>query len=364
VLFVGTLFVTSFERLSNQPTGFSSDRVLTLETLTVKPVKAAFWEQVADRLRSLPGVAAVGLSEWPLMTGESWTNRISVNGAPPRQTESYLLSTSAAWREVMRIPLLGGRDFRASDRQPGAAIVNKAFAREYFGGEDPIGKSFAMVTFSGNHISFRVVGYVANARYRNMREPMMPVAYLPFSEDYSRGTYIVRTAGPNPLALSATLRRAISAARPDFFVSSVRTQNELIDSHTVRERVLAMLAVFFGAVALLLAGVGFYGLLDYTVLQRRREIGIRMALGGASTGIAIRITGQAFTRTVMGMLVGLAIGLAAARYIQMLLFGVNAMDVLTLAAPGLTILVVSLLAAAPAMLCATRVDPAVTLRSE
>jgi hypothetical protein len=264
----------------------------------------------------------------------------------------------------MRIPLLDGRDFRASDKQPGAAIVNKAFAKEYFGGDDPVGKSFAVVSFSGDHTSFRVVGYVANARYRNMREPMMPVAYLPFSEDYSRGTYIVRTVGPNPLALSATLRRAISAARPDFFVSNVRTQNELIDSHTVRERVLAMLAMFFGAIALLLAGTGFYGLLDYTVLQRRREIGIRMALGALPGGIAIRISGQAFTQTVLGMLVGFVFGLASARHIQSLLFGVKATGVRALAAPGATILLVALIAAAPAMLRATRVDPAVTLRSE
>jgi predicted permease len=364
VLFVGTLFVTSFERLSNQPTGFSSDRLLTLETLTATPVKAVFWEQAAERLRSLPGVAGVGLSEWPLLTGESWNNVISVNGAPPRQTESYLLSTSPTWRGVMRIPLLDGRDFRAGDRQPGVAIVNNAFAKEYFGGEDPVGKSFDMVTFAGGHISFRVVGRVADARYRNMREPMMPVAYLPFSQDYSRGTYIVRTAGPNPLVLSATLRRAISAARPDFFVSTVRTQNELVDSHTVRERVLAMLAVFFGAVALLLAGIGFYALLDYTVLQRRREIGIRMALGAAPGAIAIRITGQPFARAVLGMLVGFAFGLASARHIQALLFEVKATDFSTLAAPGVTILLVALIAAAPAMLRATRVDPAVTLRLE
>lgn len=217
VLFVGTLFVTSFERLSNQPTGFSSDRVVTLETLAATPVKAVFWEQAADRLRSLPSVAAVGLSEWPLLTGENWSNLLSVNGAPPVQVESYFLSTSPAWREVMRIPLLDSRDFRANDQQPGVAIVNNAFAKEYFGGEDPVGKSFDMVSFSGGHISFHVVGRVANTRYRNMREPMMPVAYVPFSQDYARGTFIVRTAGPNPLALTATLRRAISAGPSGFF---------------------------------------------------------------------------------------------------------------------------------------------------
>jgi predicted permease len=364
VLFVGTLLVTSFERLSNQPTGFSSDRLLTLETLTTTPVKEVYWEQVAERLRAFPGVAAVGLSEWPLLTGESWSDRVTVNGVSPRDVESYFLTTSPTWREVMRIPLLDGRDFRASDRQPGTAIVNDAFARAYFGGKDPVGRSFDMVPFGDGHITFRVVGRVADTRYRDMREAMMPIAYLPFSGNYSRGTYIVRSAGRNPLALATDLRRAISAARPDFFVSNVRTQNELVDSHTVRERVLAMLALFFGAVALLLAGVGLYGLLDYTLLQRRREIGIRMALGAASGGIAILVARQAITRALLGVLVGFAFGVATARYIQSLLYGVKATDVLMLTVPGITILLVALAAAAPAMLRATRVDPAVTLRSE
>jgi hypothetical protein len=228
VLFVGTLFVTSFERLSNQPTGFSSDGVLTLETLTAKPVKAVFWEQVADRLRSLPGVAAVGLSEWLLMTGENWSNLISVNGAPPRQTQSYLLSTSPTWRGVMRIPLLDGRDFLASDRQPGAAIVNKAFAKEYFGGEDPVGKSFAVVNFSGDHTSFSVVGYVANARYRNMREPMMPVAYLPFfARLFERHVYCAHSRSESASAISYAAARHFDG--PAGFLREQRPHTKRID---------------------------------------------------------------------------------------------------------------------------------------
>jgi len=364
VLFVGTLFITSFERLSKQPTGFSPDRVLTLETLTAIPVKAVFWEQVADRLRALPGIEAVGLSEWPLLTGESWNNLVSVNGAPARPLRSYFLSISPDWRQVMRIPLLEGRDFRASDRSPRSAIVNNAFVKEYFGRDDPIGKSFDMVTFEGSRLSFRVVGRVADARYRDMREPMRPVAYVPFTADYARGTFIVRTVGDNPLALASDLRREIVRARPDFYVSNIRTQNELIQSHTVRERLLAILASFFGTVAVLLAGVGLYGILNYSVFQRRREIGIRIAVGAKPLSIAIQMAERAFTLVLLGVVVGFALGMAAVRNIESLLFGVKATDIWMLGIPGITILMLAFLASTPAAIRAVRIDPATTLRSE
>jgi putative ABC transport system permease protein len=364
VLFVGTLFVTSFERLSKQVTGFSADRILTLETLTATPVKAIFWEQLADRLRALPGVEAVGLSEWPLLTGESWNNLVSVNGAPARPLRSYFLSTSPAWRDVMRIPLLEGRDFRASDQAPGSAIVNNAFAKEYFGGGDPTGKSFDMVTFGGGRLSFRVVGRVGDARYRDMREPMGPVAYVPFTADYTRASFIVRTAGDNPVALAGDLRREIGRSRPDFYVSNVRTQNDLIQAHTVRERVLAILASFFGIVALLLAGVGLYGILNYSVFQRRREIGIRMAVGATPAGIAVQMAERAFAVVLLGAVVGFAVGMAAVRNIESLLFSVKATDVWIRGIPGITILMLAFVASLPAAIRAARIDPATTLRTE
>ena len=379
VLFVGTLFVTTFERLSKQPTGFSSDGILTLETLTPTPVKAVFWEQVAARLRTLPGVDAVALSEWPLMTGENWSNLISVNGAPPNRMECHLLSTSPDWRKVMRIPLLAGRDFRDGDGLPGSgstgstftgstfigsALVNDNFAKEYFGGADPVGKSFDVVVFGGTHMPFRVVGRVADARYRDMRGPMAPVAYLPFTADYKRATFIVHTVSRNPLTLANSLRQEISRSRSDFHVGTVRTQNELIESHTVRERLLAMLALFFGSVALLLAGIGLYGLLDYSVLQRRREIGIRMALGAEPGGIAIRITGTAFTLVLLGGFVGFARGLAVVKNVESLLYGIKPTDISMLTIPGVVILLAAFLASTPAAVRAARVDPATILRSE
>ena len=255
-------------------------------------------------------------------------------------------------------------DFRANDPLPGTAIVNNAFARQYFGGVNPVGKSFDVVSNEGARTIFRVIGLVADARYRNMREPMQPVAYVPFRADYARGTFIVRTSGRDPLAVAATLRQEISRARPDFHVSNIRTQTELNQSHTVRERVLAMLALFFGVVALLLAGVGLYGVLNYSVVQRRREIGIRMALGAKPADIAVRITAHIFALVLLGAAAGLALGAASARYFESLLYGVKATDAAMLALPSAAIFAAALLAALPPVIHAARIDPAVTLRAE
>ena len=139
---------------------------------------------------------------------------------------------------------------------PGPAIVNNAFAKEYFGGGDPIGKSFDMVTFGGSRLPFRVVGRVADARYRDMREPLAPVAYVPFTSEYQRATFIVRTVSDNPLTMASRLRQQIVRSRADFHVSSIRTENELIESYPVRERLLAKLALFFEAISLLFTGMG------------------------------------------------------------------------------------------------------------
>ena len=133
----------------------------------------------------------------------------------------------------------------------------------------------------------------------------------------------MRTASANPLALASILRREVPRARPEFRVSNIRTQAELVRAQTVRERLLAMLALFFAAVALLLAGIGLYGVLDYSVLQRRREIGIRMAIGAQAGDIARRVTADVFRMVLVGALAGLALGMASVRYIEALLYQVK-----------------------------------------
>jgi hypothetical protein len=273
----------------------------------------------------------------------------------------------------MGIPLLAGRDFRAEATTPGEAIVNQAFARQFFDGQNPVGKTFRGTAGWLKGLPFQIVGLVGDARYRDMRETIQATAYVPYRRldekgellARNRGTFIVRTSSANPLTLAGVLRREVARVPgAGFHVSNVRTQKELNQQHTVRERLLAMLALFFAAVALLLAGVGLYGMLNYSVLQRRREIGIRMALGARSGDIARRVTGEAFAVVLAGAMVGLAAGMFSVRYIESLLYQVKATDPGILVIPSLSIGAAALLAAAPAVWRAVRTDPALVMRAE
>jgi predicted permease len=372
VLFGASLFTTTFDRLSHQPTGFSSERLLTLDTVTNRAQPAIYWDQVAEHLRSVAGVETVATAAMPLLGGSSWNDGVSVNGAPPTQVLAYFLAISPGWLDAMKIPPLAGRDFRANDTTPGAAIVSEMFAKQFFNGENPVGKSFDEAGDGGDRTHFQIVGLVRDARYQSVRGPMLPVAYLPFHALDDKGspsmirhaTFIVRTYTANPLALASTLRREVPRARPEFRVSNIRTQREIVESQTVRERLLAMLALFFAAVAVLLAAIGLYGVLNYSVLQRRREIGIRMAIGAPAADIARRVTVDVLSMVLLGCLAGLALGMASVRYIESLLYQVKPTDPSMLLLPSLTILIAASLAALPAVIRAVRIDPATTLRSE
>ena len=142
LLFDAGLFVVTFDRLSNRPMGFPADRLLVLNVVLSRPRTAVVWDEVADRLRGVPGVENVAIAGWAVFTANSTNNFISLHSEPPGPVLTYFLNVSAGWRETMRLKLIAGRDFRLDDLTPGAALVNETFAREYFNGENPIGKSF------------------------------------------------------------------------------------------------------------------------------------------------------------------------------------------------------------------------------
>jgi ABC-type lipoprotein release transport system permease subunit len=226
---------------------------------------------------------------------------------------------------------------------------------------------------AGRRSHFQIVGFIRDARSRDrLRVPIRPTVYIPFPSlddagarrPVGRGTFVVRTASANPLALAATLRKEVANARPGFRARDIRTQVELNETDTVKERLLATLATFFGVVALLLAGVGLYGVLDYSVLQRRREIGIRIAIGAPIGAIIRRVSMEGFAMVLLGAVVGLAIGKASIPYVESMLYQVRLSDASILALPSLTIIAVALLAALPAAIRAARTDPVKMLRTE
>jgi len=235
-----------------------------------------------------------------------------------------------------------------------------------------LAKQFEKVEGDGKRLRFQIVGLVRDALYQNMRDPIIPTVYVPFqwiesdgtSRPYDRATFIVRTSNRDPLAVAPMLRQEVTRARPGFRVSNIRTQKELIESHTVRERLLATLAIFFSIVALSLAGLGLYGVFEYSVLQRRREIGIRMAIGAQPGGIVRLVTVNVLAMVVVGGVLGLALGVASARFLEKLLYHVKPTEFGALALPSITILLAALLAALPAAIRAVRIDPAKMLRSE
>jgi predicted permease len=365
VLFIAGLFVLTLDRLDRQPTGFSPERVLALETVALRAQPRAQWDQVASHLRSLAGVESVALSGWALLSGSMTNAYISIAGVRAGNDLTFFDYVSAGWLRTMHIPLLDGADFRESDTYPGPAIVNEAFVKRYFPGQRVIGRWFERDEPDGKQTRMQIVGVVPDVRDRNMRDAIPPTAFVPFhSTPKLMGTIVVRASDANLTALASVLRREVPRARSEFRVSNIREQSEIVRSHTLRERLLAALAMFFGVVALFLAAIGLYGVLDYSVLQRRREIGIRIAIGAQAGEIARRVTVDAFSMVTAGAAAGVALGIAAARYMEALLYGVHPTGLGMLAAPSVAIAAAALLAAVPAVLRAIRTDPVSMLRSE
>ena len=372
IYFAAGLFVTTFERLAHQSTGYSSENVVILTASAHQAQPPEAWDEASARLRNVPGVESVAMSGWPLLDGNGWNGFIWVNG---QSTEvlAYFLSVSPDFLHTMRIPFVQGRDFRLDESFPGKAIVNEAFVEQCFGGRNPIGQWFEKETGDGvTRWRFEVIGVVRNAHYRNLREPMTPTAYVPFFGTNSSGqrerkdaaSFIVRTRTDSPAALTGFLRSEVSHARAELRVSNVRTQIEINEGHTVRERLLAVLAGFFAAAGLLLAAVGVYGVLHFSVIQRQKEIGMRLALGARAFDIAKHVTSEMSVMAAIGIVAGLSIGFTTVRFIATLLYEVKPSDPGTTIVPILVVSGTAFVAALPAVIRAARIDPASMLRAE
>jgi putative ABC transport system permease protein len=375
VVFTAGLFATTLSNLSSRPLGFEPDNLAVLEiNVTGGKQPAHVWAEMSERVRATPGVENAAFAMWVPLSENRWRMPVSTDGHPAEDDAPFFLGVSPAYFTTMGIGMIAGRDFRVDDSSralevmggtpslPVVGIVNEAFARSYFEGRSPVGRQVFVVQGKGENVPMEIIGLVRDAAYHDVREPMRPTVYVA-NDTRNQAAMVVRTTG-DPIALAPALRRSVSQFRADFRVTNVATQTAFIQRQMLRERLLATLSLFFATVALFLAGVGLYGVLNYAVIQRRREIGVRMALGAQAAHVVKRVTADMFTPVGAGVTIGLAGGVAFGRLVESILFEVNATDAISVAAPLLTLGLVAALAAVPPALRAVRIDPAQTLRSE
>jgi putative ABC transport system permease protein len=311
------------------------------------------WRQLLDRLKESPGVQSASLSGWGLFEGSSSKQNLRIPGRPVDAFEHHYLPISPRFLETMRIRLVGGRDFEWRDGQkesPSAVIVNESFARRNFPGESPLGKRFFQVGRGGTLIAQDIVGIAGDAKYDSVRDATPPTVYALLRPE-SWASLQVRTQ-LEPAALAALLRNELPRVHPAFRMTGVTLQSTLVDNTLVRERLLALLSGFFSIVAIVLVAVGLYGVLSYGVVQRTREIGIRVALGARPLRVVSLVLSEIGLVTLIGLVLGLAGGVAASS------------DIWSIAAPLACLLFACSLSALLPALRAARVDPTTALRYE
>jgi predicted permease len=359
------LLIRTFERLRHLDPGFEPDRVVTF---TLEPAlsgysdaqASAFWRALIERVRSLPGVEGMAAASRPLMRGSGMKTTVAPEGQPLAEGDflnTSINSVTPGYFQTLGIRMLAGRELRATDAnvKPEPVVVNQAFARRFFPAVDPVGRRFGR----GMTADFTIVGVTADAKYRSLREPMTPTFY---SVTLDSGSVMHVRTRMDPRSIIEPVRRAVAALDPALPIVEIHTMEEEVDASVASERLTAMLAAVFGAVAALLAGAGIYGLLAYAVAQRRRDIGIRMALGAEPGAIGRMIGTQALGMVAIGAAAGIAGALVAGRWIQSLLYQVAPSDALSLGLGAAFVIAISLAASAIPARRAARVEPASTLR--
>jgi putative ABC transport system permease protein len=370
------LLVKSFARLRKIDAGFNTENVLTMVVrlpdgkYKEEQQMVAFFRQATERIGALPGVRSVGMVNFlPLYGGLGSNTGFSVEGRPvlpPGEGPGTNVRVSdPGYFSAMGIPLLRGRNFtdlEASEARH-VVLISESLARQHFPGEDPIGKRISVEMFEKPNPT-EIIGIVGDVRYDSLTDEAEPTVYFPHPElTYEFMTLVIRTAG-DPAEMAPAVRGELRAIDSDQPVSDVRTMNQVMADTVSRARFNTLLLGLFAGLATLLAAVGIYGVMNYSVTLRTHEIGIRMALGAQPGQVLLLILRQGLLLTLIGIGIGLGGALALTRLMSGLLFGVETTDLATFAAIVLLLAVVSLIACFIPARRATRVDPLIGLRYE
>jgi putative ABC transport system permease protein len=375
LLVAAGLLLGSFERQTSIDPGFRGEGVLVVHVDTrragiAEGARTEALRALLERVGQLPGVRTAAMTGIIPLGNMAGSTLIHVDGYEPQNDDDATVWVDAAsprYFETIGTRMVAGRDFGASDTRtsPRVAIVNEAVAARFYAGKNPVGQTFALDDRGNPGEKYEIVGVVKNAKYQSITEERSETIFFAAAQEADQGpgtNYVLRTEGPTAAVIPG-VRSAIKDMN-GLITFSLSTLNELVDNSLARPRLLAMLSVFFGILALLLAVVGLYGTMSYSVERRRNEIGIRIALGAARTRVLAMVLREAGWMVFCGIIAGIAIAIGATRWISSLLYGVTPTDVTTYVLSGVLLAVVAIAASAVPAWRAARLDPMDALREE
>jgi predicted permease len=385
LLLVGAgLFVRTLRNLERLGPGFPTDHLLSfsidpsLSGYSDERTKS-FYRELSTNLEAMPGISSVGLSTMPVLAGYAWENPVSAEGydAKPGQDQPVLSLVSPNYFATLGIPILAGRDFTLQDSAVNTrvdagvnaqAVINETFARKYFPGKNPIGLHIGLIGYESPTRSkpdTEVVGIVKDAKYRDLRETVPAQAYFPYLEGvhFRFMTVYLRTQ-LDPRQVMDQVRGRMRQFDPNVPITGLRTMDDQIGLSLRTERLAASLSAVFGGLATLLAVIGLYGVMAYTVMRRTREIGIRIALGALRSNVIAMVMREVFILIGAGLAAGFSLALALANLIRSQLFGLNPRDPLTFIGSAVVLALAAGSAGFIPALRASSVDPTTALRHE
>ncbi len=377
VLLVGAgLMMKSLYRLLAVDPGVRSDRVLTMEMSLRKSqydkdiTKLNFWQQTAERVRALPGVESVALGTSIPLTGDHARADVTIEGMALPKPGSFphpdSHTVSPGYAHTLGVPVLRGREFEDEDTEnaPPVTMINARMAREYFPKENPVGKRIKFGHPSDPSKWMTIVGVVGDTRLYGLANPSRLEIYVPFRQDVPSHMYLVVKSAMDPGALTSAIRAAVRESDKDQAIFGISTMDQLIVNSVSTRRITLILLGLFSTLALVLAAIGIYGVISYSVAQRTHEIGIRMALGAQKADVLRMVLAQGARIAGAGVVIGLAASLGLTRLLANLLFSVSAADPLTFVAVAITLILVAMLACYIPARRTLRVDPMIALRYE
>jgi predicted permease len=368
------LFTKSLFNISKVDLGLQADSVVTFgiaprrNGYTPERAKQLF-ERLEDQLAAVPGVVSAAGARVALLAGSNSNNGLTVQGfpaGPDTNTSSSYNEISPGYFRTVGVPLLAGRDFTRADtlNAPKVAIVNEAFTRKFNLGREAVGKRMAR-TRGNDPLDIEIVGVVRDAKYSEVKDAVPPVFFVPYRQNDLIGTLVfyVKTGG-NPDDLLRAIPPLVARLDPNLPVTELRTLPEQIRENVFLDRFISTMSGSFAVLATLLAAVGLYGVLAYTVAQRTREFGLRMALGAAPSRLGGLVFKQLAAMTAIGGVVGLALAIGAGILASAQLYGMVAWDPVVLGLSALVLTVVALCAGLVPAFRASRIDPIRALRYE